>query len=52
MMMFGLTQLGTMPAGAIADRFGVPVVIAAQGVLFALTLSLVWLTQPKIRNLE
>ncbi|MBN1580226.1 MAG: MFS transporter [Anaerolineae bacterium] len=52
MMMFGLTQLGTMPAGAIADRWGVPLVITTQGVLFALTLFLVWLTQPRLKELE
>ena len=39
MMMFGMTQLGTMPAGAIADRFGVPLVVMVQGALFAATLS-------------
>jgi predicted MFS family arabinose efflux permease len=52
MMMFGMTQLGTMPAGAVADRLGVAVVVTVQGALFALTFVLVWLTQPKIRRLE
>jgi hypothetical protein len=52
MMMFGLTQLGTMPAGAIADRFGVPIVITVQGVLFALVFTLTWLSQPSIRKLS
>jgi predicted MFS family arabinose efflux permease len=52
MMMFGLTQLGTMPAGAVADHFGVPVVVAVQGTLFALVFVLVWLGQPSVRKLS
>jgi MFS family permease len=52
MMMFGMTQLGTMPAGAIADRFGVSLVITVQGILFALTFVIVWVTQPKLRELQ
>jgi predicted MFS family arabinose efflux permease len=51
MMMFGLTQLGSVPTGALADRLGVPVVITIQGALFALIFVLVWLFQPKIRKL-
>jgi MFS family permease len=52
MMMFGLTQLGTMPAGAIADALGVPLVITVQGALFALIFVLIWLTGRKLRALE
>jgi predicted MFS family arabinose efflux permease len=52
MMMFGLTQLGTMPAGAIADHLGVPIVVAVQGTLFALVFVLVWLGQPSVRKLS
>ena len=52
MMMFGLTQLGTMPAGAVADRLGVSWVITLQGGLLALIFALVWLFQPKTRRLE
>jgi predicted MFS family arabinose efflux permease len=51
MMMFGMTQLGTMPAGAIADRLGVPLVITVQGSLFALAFVVIWLTQSRIRKL-
>jgi predicted MFS family arabinose efflux permease len=51
MMMFGLTQLGTMPTGAIADRWGVQIVVTVQGALFVLTFVLVWLTQSRIRKL-
>jgi MFS family permease len=52
MMMFGLTQLGTMPAGAIADALGVPLVITVQGALFALVFVGIWLLGRKIRALE
>jgi predicted MFS family arabinose efflux permease len=52
MMMFGMTQLGTMPAGAVADRLSVSLVVTIQGALFALTFVIVWLTQPKLRKLE
>jgi predicted MFS family arabinose efflux permease len=51
MMMFGLTQLGTMPAGVVADHFGVPIVVAVQGTLFALVFVLTWLGQPSVRKL-
>jgi hypothetical protein len=52
MMMFGLTQFGTMPTGAIADRFGVPVVITVQGALLAGVFVLIWLMGRKLRALE
>ena len=52
MMMFGLTQLVTIPAGAVADRLGVVLVLTLQGGLFALVYVLVLLLGPKIRRLE
>ncbi len=52
MMMFGLTQLGTIPVGALADRFGVPSVLAVLSTLFVLVIVLVWVTQPRIRKLR
>jgi MFS family permease len=52
MMMFGLTQLGTIPLGAFADRFGVPVVLAVLGALFVLAIVLTWVMQPRIRKLD
>ena len=52
MMMFGLTQLGTIPFGAFADRFGVPVVLAVLGALYVLAIVLIWVMQPRIRKLE
>jgi predicted MFS family arabinose efflux permease len=51
MMMFGLTQLGTLPIGAFADRFGVPNVLTVLGALFVVSIALVWVTQPRIRKL-
>lgn len=51
MMMFGLTSLGTMPSGTIADRVGVPIVITVQGALFALIMALVLLLSPRLRRL-
>ena len=52
MMMFGLTQLGTIPVGALADRFGVPAILAVLGALFVLAIVLVWVMQPRIRKLR
>jgi hypothetical protein len=51
MMMFGLTQLGTIPIGAFADRFGVPAVLTALGALLVVAIVLVWVTQPRVRKL-
>jgi hypothetical protein len=52
MMMFGLTQLGAIPTGALADLFGISVVLALQGGLFALVCVLVLLLIPSLRQLE
>jgi len=51
MMMFGLTQLGTIPVGGFADRYGVPAVLTVLGALFVLTIAVVWALQPRIRRL-
>jgi MFS family permease len=51
MLMFGLTQLGTIPIGALADDFGVPQVIAVLGGLLVVAIILVWVMQPRIRKL-
>ena len=52
MMMFGLTQLGAIPTGALADLFGVSIVLALQGGLFAVGCVLVLLLIPSVRQLE
>jgi MFS family permease len=52
MMMWGLTPLGTIPGGAIADLAGVPFVLSLQGglmVLITLALGILW---PRMRALE
>ncbi|MEA3345695.1 MAG: MFS transporter [Chloroflexota bacterium] len=52
MMMWGLTPLGTLPAGAIADRMGVPFVVGLEGGMLVLVfLGVGWLW-PRIRRLE
>jgi MFS family permease len=52
MMMFGLTQLGTIPIGAFADQFGVPKVITFLGASFVFVIVLFWVLQPRIKKLE
>jgi MFS family permease len=51
-MLWGLTPLGTIPAGALADRFGVPAVFAGQGVLLMIVFALVWWRIGSLRSLE
>jgi MFS family permease len=51
MMMFGLTQLITIPVGAFADSFGAPPVLTALGGLMVVVIVGVWVTQPRIRKL-
>lgn len=51
MMMWGLSPLGTLPAGIIADRLGVPFVVGLEGALLALIfLGVGWLW-PRMRGL-
>jgi hypothetical protein len=52
MLTFGLTRLGTIPAGAVADSFGVPWVISTLNGLFALIVLSVWRLLPEVRRLE
>jgi len=52
MMMWGLMPLGTLPAGAIADRMGVPFVISVEGGLLVLIFLGVGLLWPRVRQLE
>ena len=51
-MMAGLAPLGVLPAGAVADRLGVPFVVALQGILLALTFMGMMLVRPEVRRLE
>jgi MFS family permease len=52
MMLWGLTPLGTIPAGALADRFGVPIVVSAQGFLVAALFALVAFLRPEIKHMD
>jgi MFS family permease len=52
MLTFGLTQLGTMPFGAVADAIGVSWVLGLGGGLFALAVLSVYAFVPMVRRLE
>jgi MFS family permease len=52
MMTWGLMPLGTLPAGALADRTGVPLVVTLQGALLAAVFVGVGLLWPRLRRLE
>jgi hypothetical protein len=52
MMTWGLMPLGTLPAGALADRAGVPLVVTLQGALLAAVFVLVGVFWPRLRRLE
>jgi MFS family permease len=52
MLTFGLTQLGTMPAGSLADALGVSLVLGMGGGLFALVALSVYIFVPMVRHLE
>jgi predicted MFS family arabinose efflux permease len=51
MMTVGLLPLGTIPAGAMADTWGVPVALTVQGGLMAAVFALLWLTRSRVRDL-
>jgi MFS family permease len=52
MMTWGLMPLGTLPAGALADRAGVPLVLTLQGALLATVFVAVGVLWPRLRRLE
>ncbi len=52
MMMWGLTFLGTIPAGWLADRIGVAPTVTLQGLGLCLTAVAVALWQPTLKKLE
>jgi MFS family permease len=51
MMTVGLLPLGTIPAGAIADAWGVPVALTIQGALMAAIFAALWLSRSRVRDL-
>lgn len=52
MMSWGLTPLGTIPAGALADRYGVPIVVVVQGVLVAGLFAAAAIIRPEIKHMD
>jgi hypothetical protein len=51
MMAMGLIPLGTIPAGAVADAWGVPVALVLQGVLLVVIFGAFWLKKSGVRDL-
>jgi MFS family permease len=47
----GLLPLGTIPAGAMADAWGVPIALTVQGGLMAAIFAVLWLTRSRVRDL-
>jgi MFS family permease len=52
MMEYGLSPLGTLPAGAIADQVGVPWVTGVQGAIAAAVFGLVAILKPELRRMD
>jgi MFS family permease len=52
MMTIGLLPLGTIPAGAIADAWGVPVALMVQGGMMAAIFAALWLSRSRVRELS
>jgi MFS family permease len=52
MMEWGLSPLGTIPAGAAADRVGVPWVVGVQGMIVVTITALVAILKPEMRRMD
>ena len=52
MMSWGLSPLGTIASGALADQIGVPAVVTMQGALLTLIYLAFALRRPQVRALE
>jgi MFS family permease len=52
MMTIGLLPLGTIPAGAMADAWGVPVALMVQGGVMAAIFAVLWLSRSRVRELS
>ena len=51
MMLWGLTPLGTLPGGAIADQIGVVWVVIGQGAIVVLLFALAVIIKPELKRL-
>jgi len=51
-LVWGLMPLGTLPAGAVADAFGVRLTVTVLGVMVVVVFALLALLQPGLRRLE
>jgi MFS family permease len=52
MWLWGFSPVGTVPSGALADRWGAPLAVALQGGLLLLFFVVVGAVQPRFRSLE
>jgi hypothetical protein len=52
MMGLGLVPLSTLPAGAMADAWGVPLALTLQGGLMATIFGTLWLSRSKVRYMD
>jgi MFS family permease len=52
MMVMSLIPLGTIPAGAVADTWGVSSALLLQGALMATIFAAFWLTRSRVRDLQ
>jgi predicted MFS family arabinose efflux permease len=52
MLTFGLMPLGAVPAGVLAESWGAPIVVAAGGVLFSVSVVAMFMMLPSFRSLD
>jgi MFS family permease len=52
MMTIGFMPLGTVPAGAMADAWGVPITLTLQGGLMAAFFAALWLARSRVRAMD
>jgi hypothetical protein len=52
MMTIGFVPLGTLPAGAMADAWGIPITLTLQGGVMALIFTTLWFMKTKVRYLD
>lgn len=52
MMTWGFMPLGVLPIGILGDLIGVPIVLAAGGLIMVATSVFIWLAVPELRELD